>query len=267
MVARVICCCALCAWFGSPAAASQVVIQDGDYIPRLNIARGDSLLMTGGRVDVLTCGEQFDGYTGTTEIAIAGGDLRNLVANANCQVSITGLDPDPAWPVLSTSADEWPASVTVHGASLHELDRSLGQVVIHGWLAGDRFAVISFYHDYARWDPPVYPYLDQVQFTYTSDGVFHSADGDATIDLEDLNLVRNSFGATLGPADLDHSGVIDLGDLNFVRNHFGETWETEPVPEPAAWWLLACGIVGYALASSTTKRWQVAVFAALDVPH
>jgi hypothetical protein len=50
------------------------------------------------------------------------------------------------------------------------------------------------------------------------------ADGDGAVDLEDLNLVRNNFGATGEnvPGDANFDGVVDLEDLNAVRNHFGD---------------------------------------------
>lgn len=46
------------------------------------------------------------------------------------------------------------------------------------------------------------------------------ADGDGSVDLNDLNLVRNFFGG-FGFGDTDDDRDVDLADLNAVRNSFG----------------------------------------------
>lgn len=61
------------------------------------------------------------------------------------------------------------------------------------------------------------------------------ADGNGRVDLTDLNLVRNNFGAVgdVVPGDTaPFDGRVDLVDLNAVRNHFGESLPAL-VPEPA----------------------------------
>jgi len=66
--------------------------------------------------------------------------------------------------------------------------------------------------------------------------------GDGTVDLEDLNNVRNNFGGA-GPGDTNNDGIVDLVDLNNVRNYFGMT-SPQAVPEPPSLALLALGAVG-----------------------
>lgn len=66
------------------------------------------------------------------------------------------------------------------------------------------------------------------------------ANGDQTVDLEDLNAVRNNFGGT-GEGDTNHDGVVDLIDLNNVRNFFGAT-APQAVPEPAAAAMAVIGV-------------------------
>jgi hypothetical protein len=59
--------------------------------------------------------------------------------------------------------------------------------------------------------------------------------GDGLVNLEDLNNVRNQFGATGTPVLGDTApfdGVVDLEDLNAVRNNFG-AGPSASVPEPA----------------------------------
>lgn len=80
-------------------------------------------------------------------------------------------------------------------------------------------------------------------------------DGDGEVDLDDLNNVRNNFGAS-GAADgsLDgdaypFDGVVNLNDLNGVRNNFGgEALSPRAVPEPSTF-VLGCAalVVGVAL--------------------
>ena len=76
-------------------------------------------------------------------------------------------------------------------------------------------------------------------------GLYADANSDGTIDLADLNDVRNHFGREyfdrIGPGDsLPYDGRVNLDDLNRVRNAFGST---AAVPEPATLamaLLLAC---------------------------
>jgi hypothetical protein len=63
---------------------------------------------------------------------------------------------------------------------------------------------------------------------------------DDSVDLDDLNQVRNHFGEgetnrfpTLGEA-YPFDGVVDLADLNAVRNAFGTQGTATSVPEPEA---------------------------------
>lgn len=75
---------------------------------------------------------------------------------------------------------------------------------------------------------------------------------DGVVDLTDLNVVRNNFGAVL-PKEmagdtLPYDGVVDLEDLNRVRNNFGASMQ--PVPEPATVQLLGL----FALAGIPLRR-------------
>ncbi len=76
-------------------------------------------------------------------------------------------------------------------------------------------------------------WLDDVVNTY-----FGDADLDGNVDLADLNVIRNGFGAAAdwSGGDFDGDGSVGLNDLNAVRNHFGASRQAPvgtPVPEPA----------------------------------
>ncbi len=82
-------------------------------------------------------------------------------------------------------------------------------------------------------------------------GALGDTDGDGDVDLDDLNNVRNHFGAE-GPADgsLDgdsfpFDGVVDLDDLNGVRNNFGEAPASVPEPSSAALVMVALAAAGW----------------------
>lgn len=78
------------------------------------------------------------------------------------------------------------------------------------------------------------PTLD-IDVTILPEGPLGDTNGDGAVDLEDLNNVRNAFGASgnslIGDTNGDNN--VDLVDLNNVRNHFGEsTGSSNVVPEP-----------------------------------
>jgi len=52
------------------------------------------------------------------------------------------------------------------------------------------------------------------------DLVLGDTDSNGTVDVTDLNNVRNNFGG-LGLGDADGDGDVDVSDLNAVRNNFG----------------------------------------------
>jgi hypothetical protein len=82
------------------------------------------------------------------------------------------------------------------------------------------------------------------------------ADGNGRVDLVDLNLVRNNFGATGGTVlgdTVPFDGKVDLADLNAVRNHFGESLPTS-VPEPVTGVLIGAGIVALLAGRGIRKR-------------
>jgi hypothetical protein len=78
--------------------------------------------------------------------------------------------------------------------------------------------------------------------------VLGDTNGDFTVDLTDINNLRNNFGATgvgvLGDT-FPYDGVVGLDDLNRVRNNFGYTAPFLSVPEPTALAILAVSSVAF----------------------
>ena len=74
---------------------------------------------------------------------------------------------------------------------------------------------------------------------------------DGIVDLNDLNNVRNNFGATgaglLG--DTNHDDIVDLDDLNAVRNNFGASGNAQPVPEPSTIAIVSVALLGLGMTS------------------
>ncbi len=71
---------------------------------------------------------------------------------------------------------------------------------------------------------------------FRSDGgsdVPGDTNGDSTVDLQDLNNIRNSFGTPGGAGDTDGDGDVDLQDLNAIRNNFGAIGTPAPIPASA----------------------------------
>jgi uncharacterized protein YjbI with pentapeptide repeats len=101
------------------------------------------------------------------------------------------------------------------------------------------------FHDAASWDIANLYALGTV--TYLGAATPGDANGDRVVDLADLNLVRNNFGAT-GERPLGDTypfdGVVDLSDLNAVRNHFGAGPTGSPVPEPSTIALMLLSVAG-----------------------
>jgi hypothetical protein len=84
------------------------------------------------------------------------------------------------------------------------------------------------------------------EFSLPPVGQNGDTNGDGAVDLDDLNAVRNNFGAT-GPVGstpgdaFPFDGEVDLDDLNGVRNNFG-AGGSAAVPEPATFGLALLGL-------------------------
>jgi hypothetical protein len=104
------------------------------------------------------------------------------------------------------SAAPWPAEAAGGGHSLVRVDQG------------------AFGNDVANWTisalPGGTPGRPNSYVTLPGD-----TNDDGRVDLEDLNAVRNHFGASGANlnGDANDDGQVDLDDLNLVRNHFGAT--------------------------------------------
>ncbi|MDZ4783557.1 MAG: LamG-like jellyroll fold domain-containing protein [Planctomycetia bacterium] len=95
--------------------------------------------------------------------------------------------------------------------------------------------------------------LSEVQFfgIAAASGPLGDTDGDADVDITDLNNVRNNFSGN-GLGDTDNDNDVDITDLNNVRNNFGAGQPgAAAVPEPGSLILALCLGVG---ALATRRR-------------
>jgi len=118
-----------------------------------------------------------------------------------------------------------------------------------------QFGVLAYIG--GNWQVPaqVNGVFDDIYFT----PAFQPGDtnGDGNVDINDLNAVRNNFGAT-GAADgslvgdtVPWDGQLNIDDLNAVRNHFG-AGTPAAVPEPGAGMMAVFGVA----AAFATRRWR-----------
>jgi hypothetical protein len=101
---------------------------------------------------------------------------------------------------------------------------------------------------------PVPTYLDSITFEEAVPSVPGDATGDGLVNVDDLNAVRNNFGAQqqrLG--DADTNGVVNINDLNAVRNNFG-AGQPAAVPEPSTYVLATISLIGMAGVIRQRKR-------------
>jgi len=102
---------------------------------------------------------------------------------------------------------------------------------------------LAFFSLDKAWDTSLAATTGEVTFLGFLPG---NTNADGTVNIVDLNNVRNNFGQTgLGvPGDTNADGVVNIADLNAVRNNFGASVRTQPVPEPSSVALLAIALSG-----------------------
>lgn len=85
---------------------------------------------------------------------------------------------------------------------------------------------------------------------------------DGSVDVADLNLVRNNFGVfNVGGDTLPFNGSVDIEDLNRIRNNFGATGTPQPtllnphpVPEPSSLAITAMAVLAPACIALQRRR-------------
>jgi len=228
----------------SPAAAELITISEGHY-PRVNLNAERELLFTGGSIEFLNNvggvatidGGTLTGTFETRSRSIRGGTTYFLGSGTP---HIQKFESEADQPGLVNRTIVEGKYFRVSGGN----DRtSLG---IEGVMLDGSFLHLSFLA-IAR---PQYRDLNYLEFI-THPELVTDPTGDGLFNLEDLNVVRNNFGAQAdrSSGDIDGDGTVGLGDLNHVRDNFSTAnyvfygpehefsgvWNFSPqsVPEPS----------------------------------
>lgn len=209
-------------------ANTTIHVNDGALLNTPSWVQRGELALNGGRLEV--AGDMRQSAESVTSINLThvvldgasapiavGGDL--IAEGGELRLSMDGIparDPD----VARLSSQVW-TILTAQGA----LTGAFDSVDFSGLPEGFEFSV-----DYS--DHAIHLTLEGLPRAYFT--VPGDTNGDQVVDLQDLNNVRDHFGADRGLGDTNGDGLIDLGDVNAVRNHFGEQrLDVRPaVPEP-----------------------------------
>lgn len=232
MFARLLC-CALCACCAAPCLGSAVTI---DFqLPRSNY-------------DGMFFGDVRQGRGWNYDF------VNSLTLNFPGRIEIVSANIWTSWPYAQEFGIPFESNGTCHGGGviLGGSVRTFGDTIATSLDCVSQnqltFSVIpqeDFFGDLIH---PVW--LDNVTILLEGD-----ADGDADIDLDDLNAVRNNFGGIgLGGGDTDNDDDVDLDDLNAVRNGFGAG--PLPVPEPSSLLLSILLITSFRIAKTGRIRWR-----------
>lgn len=190
--------CSLC--------SAETIVQEGDYFPSLVVLEGD-LSMTGGTVDRLLfagdnaamTGGSFSSQLESGVMDIQGGTVRGITRKDD----------------IHSGA----ATINLHGYYFQVYDRGLNEYNsyrVQGWLLDWTFVDFYIINNLGRFTR----FLPNHFLTYPSDGLAGDTNGDWQIDVQDMNLVRNTFGG-VGEGDVTKDGQVGIDDLNLIRNGFG----------------------------------------------
>jgi hypothetical protein len=224
-------------------AAAELVVSDGDYFARLT-ADSEPTSIEGGRVDRLTVLE--------SQVTISGGSVGQVTMTGNIGASLSITGGELSWNPgqLGASVELWEPYTLVRFAGPHfrMLTTAVGQRKIEGILADGSFLRLIVAIDSELCDDAC-PY--DLRFDLAGE-ITGDIDGNSSVDLDDLNTVRNNFG----------SPGFDIDTLNDVRNHFGmgsqftidasHAVAGNPVPEPAGWII---GTIALALSCVIFRRY------------
>lgn len=214
--------CLLCL-LASTAAAELITISEGHY-DRVNVPEGRELLFTGGSIEYLN--------TNGGAATIDGGELTGIF-DTGSRVTWGGTVK-----FLSSGHIESFESVVdgaQHGRVNNVIFEGLQFRVVRGPDANSASSIgiqgvmldgtplqMSLFRVGNR-------SLHHVEFIDHPELIYDPT-GDAMFDLEDLNIIRNNFGAQGGreQGDTDGDGQVGLSDLNIARNQFGNSWSRGP---------------------------------------
>lgn len=249
-------CCVFCL-LASPAAAELITISEG-YYPQVNINNNRELIQTGGTIGYLNA----VGGVST----IHGGAIESSRITNGATVVLDGTSMHGKSSTLSLHAEQGAtggSTIYVHGYHFRMYSYGQGDHYsrhqVEAYLLDGTFAYVAL----VRHGDMSLHHFELVKH----DPVFLDPTRDWDFTLEDLNLIRNSFGESNSDIDTNFDGLINLADLNLVRNHFGDDFYYTPdmefsgvippyspsaVPEPSSFALTVLALC--ALAGTPSRR-------------
>lgn len=207
----------------STCFGATIEVVDGDHLSTLTVGYNDSLEMTGG---VLEEGKFF-GETHEIDGGVIGVKYTKAIQHDVGVLNVRGGDWENG---IFRSYDVINSTINFFGKYFRYTDaglREYNSYKIEGFLSDGSFMSIIVANNTER------RRTDQLPINFIiepSDPLAGDVNGDWSVDLFDLNTMRNNFGEA-GNGDLDGNGVVDLADLNETRNSFGMGSYTLPLDD------------------------------------
>jgi hypothetical protein len=226
---------------------------DGSIVNIFAGVIGDGLdLFSGSRVSILggSIGSGADAFAGSTLNVFGGSVGENFDAYDGSAVNMSGGSMSNGFEALAGSTvNLFGKEFLIEGAPIDGLVLGEPFTVINrtGTLSGvfadgGEFAFPLEYQQYIEGFHPA----SHLTVTLVPNASLGDTNADGIVDMNDLNNVRNHFGAagaadgTLAGDTVPFDGQVNIDDLNRVRNHFG-AGTNNVVPEPAGIVLVLMG--------------------------
>lgn len=238
---RLFLCCALCALFAfAGPAGAETIILDGGHYDRVNLDATREVIVRGGATIGWLNNMGGVAIIEDGQLETVDTDHRHRIGRGGMLI-VKGANSRDTQRLILEENSEQVSTLIIEAIQA----RMYGSHFIEAILADGQFAQFGLVLRNPETGCHIeFTIRDDLRIDPTGDGLFL---------LEDLNIVRNNFGAAGDRAqgDTDGDGQVGLSDLNTVRNQFGDPFFLSAdqevrgvvltpggaVPEPASVWL------------------------------